>query len=370
MKNTSVDLVISHDTTGSMYPCLTQVRNRVTELVTRLFDNIPDLRIGIIAHGDYCDAGRTYVTKALQFSTNLDRIKDFVNMTGPTHGGDSPECYELVLNEARSFAWRADAKKVFMMIGDDLPHEPSYPQNVKRINWREELKLLKQMGIPVYAVHAMADCRRHSKSFYEAAAELTDGYYLTLDQFQNVPDLIMAVCYKQMGNDVLEQFETALKKENRFTRNHEDIIYTLLKKKKPTTRKKAAKVSMAGRFQVMDVPVDSEIRSFVQSQGVEFEKGRGFYQLTKAETVQCYKEVVLVEKDTFDIYSGDDARDLVGLPPQTSKEAKTPDSKLQYHSNKGTDIFQKYFVFIQSTSVNRKLIGGTKFLYEVSDWKK
>ena len=28
----------------------------------------------------------------------------------------------------------------------------------------------------------------------------------------------------------------------------------------------------------------------------------------------------------------------------------------------------KYMVFVQSTSVNRKLIGNTKFLYEVEDW--
>ena len=28
----------------------------------------------------------------------------------------------------------------------------------------------------------------------------------------------------------------------------------------------------------------------------------------------------------------------------------------------------KYVVFVQSTSVNRKLIGKTKFLYEVDDW--
>ncbi|CDN15770.1 Conserved domain protein [Richelia intracellularis] len=29
---------------------------------------------------------------------------------------------------------------------------------------------------------------------------------------------------------------------------------------------------------------------------------------------------------------------------------------------------EKYVVFVQSTSANRKLIGGTRFLYEVEDW--
>jgi len=31
---------------------------------------------------------------------------------------------------------------------------------------------------------------------------------------------------------------------------------------------------------------------------------------------------------------------------------------------------EKYVVFVQSTSANRKLIGNTRFLYEVQDWDK
>jgi hypothetical protein len=29
---------------------------------------------------------------------------------------------------------------------------------------------------------------------------------------------------------------------------------------------------------------------------------------------------------------------------------------------------EKYVVFVQSTSNNRKLMGGSRFLYEVEDW--
>jgi hypothetical protein len=31
---------------------------------------------------------------------------------------------------------------------------------------------------------------------------------------------------------------------------------------------------------------------------------------------------------------------------------------------------EKYIVFVQSTSANRKLIGSTRFLYEVEDWDR
>jgi hypothetical protein len=50
-----VEVVFSFDTTGSMASCLTEVRKKVTETVARLMKDIPNMRIGIIGHGDYCD---------------------------------------------------------------------------------------------------------------------------------------------------------------------------------------------------------------------------------------------------------------------------------------------------------------------------
>ena len=62
MTSSNIEIVFSFDTTGSMYPCLTQVRRKIETTVTRLMNEIPGMRIGIIAHGDYCDAGSTYLT--------------------------------------------------------------------------------------------------------------------------------------------------------------------------------------------------------------------------------------------------------------------------------------------------------------------
>ena len=48
-------------------------------------------------------------------------------------------------------------------------------------------------------------------------------------------------------------------------------------------------------------------------------------------------------------------RELLGLPPGETVRVR-PAS------------LEKYAVFVQSTSANRKLMGGTRFLYEVEDW--
>src|SRR5438128_1244218 len=102
MSDYNIEVVFSFDTTGSMYPCLTQVRRKIKETVTRLMAEIPGMRIGIIAHGDYCDKGSSYVTKHFKLSADAQAICKFVQEVGPTGGGDLPECYELVLSEAQS----------------------------------------------------------------------------------------------------------------------------------------------------------------------------------------------------------------------------------------------------------------------------
>ena len=50
-----LDMVIAFDTTGSMAAYIGAVRKEVSELVPRLFKNNEDLRLGIVAFGDYCD---------------------------------------------------------------------------------------------------------------------------------------------------------------------------------------------------------------------------------------------------------------------------------------------------------------------------
>ena len=353
----AMDVVFTFDTTGSMFACLTQVRRTVKDTVQRLFKDIPGLRVGIIAHGDYCDVGHPYVTKTLDLSHDVEKVTKFVEKVEPTGGGDAPECYELVLHESRALSWKSGRSKVLCMIGDDVPHPPTYPDNKKRIDWRNELGLLLEAQIHVYGVHAMPGTRGHSKSFYTEIAKKTNGLYLTLDQFAHVTDLILAVCYKQESTERLQEFEKEVKSKGRMNRAVDAMFAALLGREKASDFRVTDLTAVPpGRFQILEVDADTPIREFVESQGASFKKGRGFYQFTKTETIQDYKEVILQDKYTGDLYSGKRARELLDLPEHGSTRIKP--AKLD-----------KYVIFVQSTSVNRKLIGGTHFLYEVSDWE-
>lgn len=366
-----IDVMISFDTTGSMYPCLTQVRREVGSLVKRLFKDIPDLRIGIIAHGDYCDdpknrgyyGAKGYVTKMFDLSRDEKKICKFVQDVGPTGGGDAPECYELVLHEARTLAsWETGRQKVLVMIGDDVPHGPSYHANTKKIDWRNELGLLLEAGVNVYAVQALG--RRHATSFYKEIAQKTGGFHLKLDQFSHIGDMIKAICYKQQGEESLLMFEGHLIEKGRMNRSMSEVMGTLLGREATVTYDSKHASGLAPvppfRFQVLEVDDDCAIKDFVEENGAAFKKGRGFYQFTKSVKIQDHKEVILQDNETGDMFSGAEAREILGLPAHGTVTV----------SPRTCPALSGYTAFVQSTSNNRKLLSGTKFLYEVEDWDR
>lgn len=354
-----IEVMLSFDCTGSMYPCLTQVRRVVEETVRRLVREIPGIRIGVIAHGDYCDKNDTYVTKMLNLTDDVKKLCTFVRQVEATYGGDAPECYEYVLNQVRTLAsWSSGKSKVLVLIGDDVPHGASEAQNFMHLDWRNEAGLLKEAGVKVFAVQALN--RGHATSFYSGLARLTDGLHLRLNQFGQVVDLIMAVCYQQAGTDSLAAFENEIITNGRMNRDMDAVFNTLFGRTASSARfttPASLEAVPPGRFQVLRVDTDCPIREFAENNGLTFKKGRGFYEFTKRVKVQDYKEVILMDNATGDLFSGEKAREIAGIPIGVTASVKP-----------GEGALADYTCFIQSTSYNRKLLAGTRFLYEVEDW--
>ncbi|NET00135.1 MAG: VWA domain-containing protein [Sphaerospermopsis sp. SIO1G2] len=352
MTSNNIEVVFSFDTTGSMYPCLTQVRKKLKNTVTRLMNELTLIKIGIIAHGDYCDADSTYVTKILDLSGDVDKICDFVQNVEPTFGGDAPECYELVLHETQSLSWSKSANKSLVLIGDDIPHPPAH--NPQKLNWRKELDKLSVNEITVYGVQALN--RPHATPFYQELAEKSAGFHITLDQFSYITDLFLAVCYQQSSNEQLQAYEQEIIEQGRMSRGLNKVFNSMMKREGVSYYEESdLKAVPPGRFQVLEVEENISIKAFVLENGLRFKVGRGFYEFTKTETIQAKKEVILMDRKTGDLFAGSSAREMLGLPMDASIRIKP--------SN-----LEQYVVFVQSTSANRKLIGKTRFLYEVEDW--
>jgi len=348
-----VEIVFSFDTTGSMYPCLTQVRRSVSNTVKRLQKEIPGIRIAVIAHGDYWDS-HTYVTKIMDFSTDGNKLCDFVQNVQGTGGADWEECYELVLYEAREkLSWTPGTQRSLVMIGDAIPHPPTFHMNTLKLDWKVEAKKLHdELGVKIYAVQALNNSS--STSFYRSLASLTEGYHLHLDQFASIVDFIMAICFREQSLDQLQMFEDEVRgRGSGMNRSIHRLFDTLAGRE--TTYSGGTDTSgltpvNPSRFQVLDVDERGDIRSFVQRNGLMFKPGRGFYEFTKPEKVSDKKEVVLVDKVSGDMFTGPEACRVIGAGG-TGKIKPTS--------------LDKWRVFVQSTSYNRVLMPNTGFLYEV-----
>lgn len=101
------------------------------------------------------------------------------------------------------------------------------------------------------------------------------------------------------------------------------------------------------QFRLLPVLKTGRIDTFVeQSLQRPYKLGEAYYQLMKPETVQAQKEIAIFANNK--VYSGDQARMLLGLP--------------DHHVKVRPSDHPGYEIFIQSTSLNRKLIAGTKLL--------
>ena len=207
-----VEIVFCFDTTGSMSSCIKQVRDKLTETVNRLMTDIPKLKIGIIAVGDYCDADSSYVIKYCDLCSDIKKLRKFVAEAGATGGGDAPEAYELALQYAsKKISWTPDFSKALVMIGDEVPHPPSY--TTKKINWFDELDSLASKGVKVYGVRALHS--NHAIPFYEEMAERTGAISIHFSNFHLIVDMFLAICYRESGGEKLEQFEKEITKGRR-----------------------------------------------------------------------------------------------------------------------------------------------------------
>lgn len=100
-------------------------------------------------------------------------------------------------------------------------------------------------------------------------------------------------------------------------------------------------------------PADNgiQIQSFILKHRQKYLKGAAFYQLTKTESrVGPEKQILIRDRQTGKFFGGKEARQMLGLPSNQNTRLHPGD-----HGN--------FDLFIQSESINRKLVGGTGVAY-------
>lgn len=107
---------------------------------------------------------------------------------------------------------------------------------------------------------------------------------------------------------------------------------------------------LTNQFLSFSVPRKEMISSFITTKTRKpYVIGSAFYQLTKKEKVQDFKDVLLRDKNTGAIYGGDNARSLLRIPSGGEIKLNPSDSP-------------NYEVYVRSASWNRNLMPNTNVL--------
>ena len=210
-----LDMVIAFDTTGSMSTYINAVKTHVKELVPKLFSSNPDLRIGIVAFGDYYDMeskdnfGNAY--QVLGLTNDENEIIKFINEAQNTSGGDSDEFYELVIKKiTEETTWRQGSTKAVLLIADAAPHEVGYSYrdivSNAQIDWREEAKKASELGIkfdtmtinPVYV------------EWYKDLSAMTNGVSVPFKNSGKTSQVIEAAALSRGGTRTKSMYKATM----------------------------------------------------------------------------------------------------------------------------------------------------------------
>lgn len=208
-----LDMVIAFDTTGSMSAYINAVKTHVKELVPKLFSTNPDLRIGIVAFGDYCDMpnkntfGKAY--QVLDLTNDEKKIIDFVRKAQRTSGGDGDEFYELVIKKiTEETSWREDSTKAVLLIADAAPHRVGYSyrdivQN-SQIDWREEARKAALKGIKFDTLTI------DRTEWYKELSSMTNGIQAPFKNNRKTSQLIEAATLARGGERTKELYTATM----------------------------------------------------------------------------------------------------------------------------------------------------------------
>ncbi len=72
------------------------------------------------------------------------------------------------------------------------------------------------------------------------------------------------------------------------------------------------------RFKRFVAASSASITDQIRNQGLTFKKGCAYYEHSKKETIQSYKNIVIEDVATNELFEGDVARQLLGLPAYVS----------------------------------------------------
>lgn len=208
--DSGLDLCFVVDTTGSMEDDIDNAKENMATILEHLAEKTENYRVALIDYRDYADrsgASQDYPCRVqLGFTGENEAITAAIHALDLGNGGDSEETVYSALMAAVELDWRADAKKVIIILGDAAPLDPEpvtgytyddvllalfnadinidYEESDERVVDNLDTSLINVFSIGTDASSDAAD-------FFEDIATSTGGSYVGVEDASQVSDAIV-----------------------------------------------------------------------------------------------------------------------------------------------------------------------------------
>jgi hypothetical protein len=182
LRKGGLDVVIVVDSTGSMQNIIDDLKRRLTDVVRTMQRLVPTARIGAVAYRDR-DTGNVataprqsedFVVKWSDLTFNVNKVQSFLGGIVAEGGGNWKEAVKEGLDCAmKQLKWRADAKKVIIIVGSSPPHDEDVPAIKNLIaDWRNRNGFVSTIDVS-YPLHAEHERKLHRWLYGEEPKEIT-----------------------------------------------------------------------------------------------------------------------------------------------------------------------------------------------------
>lgn len=186
----ALDVLFLIDSTGSMDDEIDELKNNILSISAQIaaLPSQPDVRFGMVT---YRDRGDSYVTKATEFTRNVQDFQQALNGINAAGGGDDPEALQEALAHAlHSVDWRGGETVQLMFLVADAPPHLDYAQDYP---YSQSLVEAAQMGIKIQPIASRlceagrSDCAGERRAYADQAeyifrqiAQFTGGSFIFL----------------------------------------------------------------------------------------------------------------------------------------------------------------------------------------------
>lgn len=227
-----LEVVMAFDTTISMFSYFDQVRQNLRQIAETICQKVRNARFAVIPYKNHNDMaffdGEVAFLKS-QLTTDIEEIRQQI-MTVKSGGGgpDWLTVLEDVFHYINSgIQWSLATSKVLIIVGDEPPHgvKDSKEACPFGYDYEEEIAILVRQGVKIYPV--LCGYNEATALAFKSFANQSEGVFLELGQINDLVDLIIGICFKEINPQLLKDFRFDLSKRGQLPESKKKLFLLL-----------------------------------------------------------------------------------------------------------------------------------------------